>query len=66
MKINKKVHTPIAALPKDDAGVGVGMRLRESPAREPYTQWKNVWAQEKIRDELRGKHATVRIMVSLL
>lgn len=66
LRISKKFHTPVAALPKDDAGVRVRMRLRESATREPYTEWKNVWAEEKIRNGFRDKHATVRIMVSLL
>ena len=64
-KVNKKIHTPIMALPKDDVGVGVRMGLGEGVGPGSYTRWKNVWAEEKIRKGLWGEHATARVMVRL-
>ncbi|PIL37726.1 hypothetical protein GSI_01420 [Ganoderma sinense ZZ0214-1] len=66
-KANRKVHTPIAVLPKDDVGVGVRMGLGERAGLGSHTGWKNVWAEEKIREGFWGEleHATARVMVSI-
>lgn len=62
-KVNKKVHSPLMALPKDDAGVGVRLRLGEGVGPGSCTRWKNVWAEERIRKGFWGEHATARVMV---
>ncbi|KAI1791024.1 hypothetical protein LXA43DRAFT_448963 [Ganoderma leucocontextum] len=64
-KVNKKVHTPIMVLPKDEAGVGVRMGLGAGVGPGSYTRWKNVWAEEKIRKGIWGEYATARVMVSI-
>ncbi|KAI1782553.1 hypothetical protein LXA43DRAFT_905447 [Ganoderma leucocontextum] len=64
-KVNKKVHTPIMVLPKDEAGVGVRMGLGAGVGPGSYTRWKDVWAEEKIRKGIWGEHATARVMASI-